>query len=43
VASKYVKEHIEERNPMNIIDVLKPFYITIIFKSIKNMRWREIF
>ena len=42
VVSKYIKKYIQERNPMNIINVLKPFYITIIFKSVKNMRWKEI-
>ena len=39
VASKYIKEHIQERNPMNIGNVLKHFYITIIFKSVRNMRF----
>ena len=39
VASKYIKEHIQERNPMNIGNVLKDFYSTIIFKSIKSMRF----
>ena len=33
VVSKYIKKYIQERNPMNIINVLKPFYITIIFNS----------
>ena len=42
VVSKYIKKYIQDRNPMNIINVLKPFYITIIFKSVKNMRWKEI-
>lgn len=42
VASKYIEEHIHVKNSMNIINVLTPFYITVLFKSIKNMAWSEV-
>jgi hypothetical protein len=31
-----MKEHILERNPMNVINVVKPFYIPAIFECMKE-------
>uniref|UniRef100_UPI00402B72EA zinc finger protein 120-like n=1 Tax=Arvicanthis niloticus TaxID=61156 RepID=UPI00402B72EA len=37
-----IKEHIQKKNLMNVINVAKPLYITIIFKNIKeHTYWRE--
>ena len=36
VLSKYIKAHILERNPMNVINVVKPLHILVIFKDIKE-------
>ncbi|GAB1303434.1 hypothetical protein APTSU1_001868500 [Apodemus speciosus] len=36
VISKDIKEHILERNLMNVINVVKPFQITVISKDIKE-------
>jgi KRAB domain-containing zinc finger protein len=31
-----MKEYILERNPMNVINVIKPLHITVVFKTIKE-------
>ena len=36
VISKYIKEHILERNPMNVISVVKPLHIIVISEYIKE-------
>ena len=35
VVSEYIKEHILERNLVNITNVVKPLHVLIIFKCIK--------
>ena len=36
VVSKYIKEHIVERNPVNTTNVAKHFYISVVSKYIKE-------
>ena len=41
LASKYIKKHIQERNPMNVNNVVKPLQEAVVSNAIKDKYRRD--